>query len=313
LTGYSSEATDTLAPLATAFVAADPLLGTAWCNNQCMAFAASLVTPAGSSASPAPPQFFNSPQTCTLNCPDGTPFVFEVEAGLFSASTQAAADAAANAYACQQAALRSICLSGPSPSPALQNTPYTGVITATGGKLAGPGQTNNWQLVSGALPPGLTFNGGNLPGNTATITGTPTALGTFLFGVQVTDPEGDTTTQTLSLTVACGNSYTVTRNDSNRYAPAPADPGYDTKFLGGTQDFEVLTLNFVSYAPQTWNFKWNWSGGVGNPTLTINGVNQASLTGTFTTGGCGNPTVVTLASQGLGQQAQTLYLEWLTP
>jgi Putative Ig domain len=55
-----------------------------------------------------------------------------------------------------------------------------------------------WAVVSGALPAGLTLNGG-----TGGIAGTPTTAGTSSFTVQVTDGQSpaDTATRALQLTV----------------------------------------------------------------------------------------------------------------
>jgi len=46
------------------------------------------------------------------------------------------------------------------------------------------------------LPPGLTFTSGT---NSATITGTPTMTGSFMFGVQITDASGNTMQKTYTL------------------------------------------------------------------------------------------------------------------
>jgi hypothetical protein len=52
----------------------------------------------------------------------------------------------------------------------------------------------------GALPPGLSFNPG--PTNTATITGSPTTTGTFIFVVTAQDPQFGGASQQYSITVA---------------------------------------------------------------------------------------------------------------
>jgi hypothetical protein len=71
--------------------------------------------------------------------------------------------------------------------------PYTSTVVAGGGQ---PDYT--FEITQGALPTGLT-----LDPDTGAITGTPEALGTFTFTVQVTDSSGTPATQTvpLSLTV----------------------------------------------------------------------------------------------------------------
>ncbi len=55
-----------------------------------------------------------------------------------------------------------------------------------------------WNL-TGALPPGMSFNPGQP--NTATITGTPTTPGTFVFVVSASDPEFGSASQSYSITV----------------------------------------------------------------------------------------------------------------
>ena len=127
-----------------------------------------------------------------------------MSAGAFSGATQAAADAAAQAFACSEAARRMICLSALSNASFTENVPFSATITATGNSLATGAQTNNFQMISGALPTGLTFNGGNLASDQVTITGTPTQTGTFSFGVQVTDPIGDTVTKFYTLNCPTG-------------------------------------------------------------------------------------------------------------
>lgn len=54
--------------------------------------------------------YYNRPQTCTVTCPDGSPFVFTVPAGTFLGTSQATVDKQAADYACVQAGLRKICL-----------------------------------------------------------------------------------------------------------------------------------------------------------------------------------------------------------
>jgi hypothetical protein len=53
-----------------------------------------------------------------------------------------------------------------------------------------------WAIVDGSLPPGLI-----LAGESGVISGTPTLAGTFNFTVEVTDDEGLTATQVLSITI----------------------------------------------------------------------------------------------------------------
>jgi lysophospholipase L1-like esterase len=72
-----------------------------------------------------------------------------------------------------------------------EGTYYSASIQATGG--AGSDQ---WSVSPGSLPAGLSLNPG-----TGQITGTPSGIGTFSFGVTVTDAAGSTVSQSYSVTV----------------------------------------------------------------------------------------------------------------
>jgi Putative Ig domain len=74
-----------------------------------------------------------------------------------------------------------------------QNSPYFGVISATGGS-----GTFTWTLTSGSLPSGLTLSSST--SSSVTIDGTPTTTGTSKFTVQVT-VGGSTVSQALSITI----------------------------------------------------------------------------------------------------------------
>jgi hypothetical protein len=71
------------------------------------------------------------------------------------------------------------------------NTAYSQTFTATGGT---GGYT--FSLSAGKLPAGLTLSG-------ATLSGTPTAAGTFPITITATDSSGDTGSQSYNLTVGC--------------------------------------------------------------------------------------------------------------
>jgi hypothetical protein len=70
--------------------------------------------------------------------------------------------------------------------------PFTATQTATGGT-----GTYTWALTSGSLPAGVTFDA-----TTATISGTPSAPGSYPFVVSATDSEGRVTALESTLTVA---------------------------------------------------------------------------------------------------------------
>jgi uncharacterized protein YhjY with autotransporter beta-barrel domain len=64
---------------------------------------------------------------------------------------------------------------------AVQGTPYSQVVTATGGTAP-----YTYAIIAGSLPPGLTFNT-----TTGLISGTPTGLGSFSVTIQAFDINGD--------------------------------------------------------------------------------------------------------------------------
>jgi hypothetical protein len=73
--------------------------------------------------------------------------------------------------------------------------PYDAFVNAGGAPVP-----FTWSVISGSLPVGLSFVSTS-SSTSAQITGTPTALGTSNFTVQVTDTEGATVTQGLSITI----------------------------------------------------------------------------------------------------------------
>ncbi len=78
--------------------------------------------------------------------------------------------------------------------------PYQSQLAASGGE---PPYT--WAVISGSLPSGLVLN------PNGSITGTPTAQGTFPFTVQVTDHLSNTANKNLAITVSSGLVITTTQ------------------------------------------------------------------------------------------------------
>lgn len=132
-------------------------------------------------------------------CPDGSTFTFGVIAGLFVDLTQAGADQAALSYCARQVQLHKVCLSADF-SPVCLNQPATLAITASGVSL-GKINENLWQITSGEVPPGMTFNGGSIASDSVTITGIPTTPGAYAFTVMITTPQGDYMEKAFSITV----------------------------------------------------------------------------------------------------------------
>ena len=86
------------------------------------------------------------------------------------------------------------------PNAALNST-YSAVLTASGGTLP-----YTWTLASGTLPAGLTINS-----TTGSITGIPTASGTFNFNIKVADSGAtqQTATKAFSVVVTAQANYTI--------------------------------------------------------------------------------------------------------
>ena len=81
----------------------------------------------------------------------------------------------------------------------MEGTPYSEMIMTSGGG------SPTFMIVSGNLPPGLSLNSSN-----GTISGTPTANGTFSFTVQATNSCGNMATQPLSISICPAISITTT-------------------------------------------------------------------------------------------------------
>jgi hypothetical protein len=79
------------------------------------------------------------------------------------------------------------------------DAPFNGVVSATGGT-----EPYSFALLAGSLPPGLTLS------SNGTLSGKPTAVGTFAFSVKATDSKGATGTGNFSLTIASDLPLTVT-------------------------------------------------------------------------------------------------------
>src|ERR1019366_6054717 len=82
--------------------------------------------------------------------------------------------------------------------------PYSATLMATGGVLP-----YSWSVASGTLPPGLTLT--TNPDSTATISGTPTTIGTSTFTIQVADAESPPATGTSApLSIVIEGFVTIT-------------------------------------------------------------------------------------------------------
>lgn len=143
-------------------------------------------------------------------------------------------------------------------------TAYSNTLTQTGA-LGAP----NFAVTAGALPPGLTLAAGG------TISGTPTATGTFNFTVTVNDASGCTGSQSYSITTVCpANPIT--------FSPAPVlcsnDPAYalvEGSPAGGTYSGTGVTGADFDPASGTQTITYDLTDAYGcahssNYTITVN-------------------------------------------
>jgi hypothetical protein len=105
---------------------------------------------------------------------------------------------------------------------------YSATVQAQGGTTP-----YTWSLASGALPVGLTLNGG-------TIAGRPSAIATSTFVLKVTDANGLTATQSLPLTVAGVLTITTTTLPQ---APVNTAFSYTLLTTGGTSPYTWTVLS----------------------------------------------------------------------
>ena len=143
-------------------------------------------------------------------------------------------------------------LSFPAPPSGQVGTAYTDTLTASGG--TGP---YTWSVSSGSLPNGVT-----LGSTTGTLSGTPTALGTFHFTVQVTDADDETAAEAVSLAIApsvvlsasassvtFGTSVTLTATVTPSAATGAVV--FADKLSSGPQSGQVVTLGTAALSAGT--------------------------------------------------------------
>ncbi len=178
---------------------------------------------------PPPPiiLFYNREVACDILCPDGTTFTFTVLAGTFADFTQADADNQAHLYACQQVALRRVCISSFARCLCVGSA-FSSTITATGG--IGP---IRFTIFSGALPDGLTMT---LAG---VISGTPTASGVFHFSIKATTLDGGYNVKPFTLSVleivtSSITGYTIGTPYSFQMLGAGGSGNYQWSIASGT-------------------------------------------------------------------------------
>lgn len=143
-----------------------------------------------------PPRMFgNTPQTCEVQCPDGTTWSATVPSGRIQAVSQALADAMAHSMACDEANQRKECHEGTNlcgcntfclDSPADYQV----------GTAPQEGEEKLFEIVEGDLPNGLQMS------DSGQITGTPSdTLDSGTISVKITDSQGHTSVAAICLSV----------------------------------------------------------------------------------------------------------------
>ena len=119
------------------------------------------------------------------------------------------------------------------------NRPYSGTFSASGGTTP----TYNF-VETGPLPAGITFNGGT--GTTATLSGTPTATGSFPISVKATDGNGFSGSQSYTLVVTSAVVATTAVPTTTLMVDQAATPFTPVTGSGGTTP---LSYSIVSPSP----------------------------------------------------------------
>lgn len=137
--------------------------------------------------------YSNTQQSCPYNCPDGGVFYFIVPAGIFSGFTQAEADAFAASYACKQAPIRRTCLGDFSTTRACSESVFSSILTASSANLP-----VTFIVVDGGIPIGLVES--QSPSQYM-LSGTPEVPGDYAFTLRATDPAGNYTERSYSISI----------------------------------------------------------------------------------------------------------------
>lgn len=126
-------------------------------------------------------------------------------------------------------------------------TPYSTTLTQSGAL-----GTPNFVITAGALPPGLLLS------SSGTISGTPTATGTFNFTASVNDNSGCTGTQSYSITIVCPSNpivysdFPVLCSNSLPYTLAEGFPA------GGTYSGTGVTNGYFNPAAGTQTITYSY-------------------------------------------------------
>ena len=130
---------------------------------------------------------------CTINCPDGTPFVYQIPAGTVLALSRELANRIAQSICRQRAISNVICLGNLTPTACQGDELFSELYALT----QHPPIT--FALSGGSLPPGTILE--TTGPVSAAVVGETTAAGSYSFQVQATDALGNTTTKTYTISV----------------------------------------------------------------------------------------------------------------
>ena len=138
--------------------------------------------------------FHSGPQSCTIFCPDGTPFVFDLPAGVVvSPISQADADERAASICRSRAANHILCLTDLVVPEICVNEFYFFAFNVESGSAVREPFT--WALLAGVLPGGMEITSDGF------LTGTPVSGGAFTFTVQVSADSGESAQKSFTLQV----------------------------------------------------------------------------------------------------------------
>lgn len=158
--------------------------------------------------------FYNTAQSCTVECPDGSSFTHTIAAGRFTSTfSQQEADANAASYCEDEANSLMICIITDTLPSACVGDLYGEQIVAEGGVPRATGNAYLWS--ASGLPPGLDIN--TVRGN---IGGTPTTPGNYSVTVTATDGLNNSRTKTFTLIIGgISNSATLpTAYETDNYS-----------------------------------------------------------------------------------------------
>lgn len=146
-----------------------------------------------------PRSFGNTPQSCTVTCPDGKQFTATIPSGRYVSISQAWADQIAHAAACEQANALKECEGGGGTGCDCITLCLDSPADFQVGTAPTEGEEKTFELVGGDMPEGLSMD------SAGKITGTPTVGGNGTIDVKITGSDGrsvilHTCIQTLGIT-----------------------------------------------------------------------------------------------------------------